>query len=233
LEEYGTAFRIVVNRELKRLLQPRLMFFFISILFMEIIWVLMGSIIPLPSNELQTINATYGRTISNISQNPASYWFFIASHNIRNVLVELIPGLGILVATFAAVGTGEIIQAFAIVGGPAYPIHVAPVLVLLLFLFPHTIVELSAYALACASSLYFVVSFFGKERKSIGENLKILLSGAIVSIMLILTAAFFEMLINFWFIIGALMWFPIFFVVHRIRSWAKTQQNVDALTSHG
>jgi uncharacterized membrane protein SpoIIM required for sporulation len=196
------------DRLLKLLLRPRQMRYFGIILVMEVGSIFIGAVLPLPRSLLGEVNTTYRSITSGVySLDPLSYWAFLSLHNLRNALMEALPGVGVIIAAISAMTTGIVLQTFALFGA-RYPIENALTLAALLFIFPHSIVELSGYALSASSGTAFVVSVLKKEGSKT-EAVQALVVGMAASAVLILTAAALETLANFTFLAAAFAWFPL------------------------
>jgi hypothetical protein len=106
----------------------------------------------------------------------------IFSHNLLVALMDMIPVVGAFVFLYSIFTTGQVLQAFALHYGIP-----APLLGALLFVFPYTIVELSAYVLAVVSGSMLVVAWRRKRLRTETEVLVIEIVG--VASMLLLAAS--------------------------------------------
>lgn len=130
----------------------------------------------------------------------------IFTNNYRIALAEMIPILGVFLFTFSLYATARVAEA------DAYLEHVPVVAVILvLFIVPDTWIELPAYAVATAESLYLLYAIikrlrgrqvnFGAEAWQLGINL------IIITVMLAVAAVFEALAINLKFYFWV-MWIP-------------------------
>ncbi len=117
----------------------------------------------------------------------------IFSNNFRIALFEMVPGLGAALFAFSLYSTARILEVYAI----SY--HDPPFLVvfLLLLLFPHSYIELPAYAVATGEGLYLLYAIWRWAFSSGGnpvnwtiEGWQFVINLAIVVVMLAVAATF-------------------------------------------
>jgi uncharacterized membrane protein SpoIIM required for sporulation len=150
-------------------------------------------------------------------------WAFIFSHNSLVTFVEAIPLLGVYVVSSAAFTTGQVLHS-AVLSGTQFPINNALFLGLALFLFPHSIVEFSGYAVSAASSLFFIYALY--KREPFYDALKTFGLGLLASLFLVNFAALIETLTSFNATVGGVMWFPVVYGFYNLRRWVKTKEQL-------
>lgn len=136
---------------------------------------------------------------------PSTFWGIFVN-NFRIALIEVIPGIGLLLFAFSLYATARILQVISM-NDHASPIIV--VLILLLF-FPHSWIELPAYAVATAEGIFLLYAVFkwlfdSTGRSSVkwrAELAQLVINIAIVTVMLLVAALFESVEIQ----IGLLFW---------------------------
>jgi len=116
----------------------------------------------------------------------------IFTNNLRIALIEMIPGPGTALFVLSFYSTARIIEVEALTDG------VSPVsLFLFLFLFPHSYIELPAYAVATGAGLYFAYAvvrwLFATRSSTVNfrvEGWQLLINFIIVTVMLAVAAIF-------------------------------------------
>ena len=147
-----------LDQGLRRLLRPAQIRLFLVILGLEVASFLAGSVYPMSVASAVATTASYTNSTKAIyALNPFSMWFEIVSHNALITTLELFPILGILVNFISTFTTGQILHASVLAAGNM-SFTAGPLLVIELFIFPHTIVEFSAYALATSCSILFFLT---------------------------------------------------------------------------
>jgi hypothetical protein len=140
-----------------------------------------ATVIPLSQATGETLRQS-ANSICPHNAPPLQTTVCIFSHNLFVALSEMIPGIGALVFVYSIFITGQAIQALAsYYGVPAAFYGV------LLFVFPFTIVELSAYVLAVGSGSMLIVAWWRKKVREEAEVFVIEIVG--VALMLLLAAA--------------------------------------------
>jgi uncharacterized membrane protein SpoIIM required for sporulation len=143
----------------------------------------------LPS-ELATYQKQYNSTSAVLDQSAAGQVVGIFSNNFRVAIVELIPGLGLAIFGLSLYETARIVEVIAIVKNVGLGLALGD-----LFFLPSTWLELPAYAIAAAESVYLARglylgfkngwAYFVRETRFLIVNL-ILIAGVLA------TAAIFE-----------------------------------------
>jgi uncharacterized membrane protein SpoIIM required for sporulation len=119
----------------------------------------------------------------------------IFTNNFRIAAIELIPGFGVLLFGFSLYATARILEVIAITD------HTSPLLVLivLLLLFPHSYIELPAYAVATGEGLFLLYAILKWLRgRAAGRSLvnwsvegwQFAINLVIVTVMLLVAALF-------------------------------------------
>jgi len=210
-----------LDEGLTRLLTPKRIKVFTVILVIQIGIFWFAAVYPIPLSQSIQISQTYNQQTQGIySLNPSALWVEIVTHNAWNAAVELVPFVGGGVMAVAAVLTGQILQAEAIAAGATYPTQNGLYLAITLFLFPHTIIEFSAYALAVTSSLFFFVALF-RRKEPTKEIVRTFARGIAATYFLLAIAAAIEVTIINSVIVGGLLWFPVWAGIYWLWNWYK------------
>ncbi len=156
----------------------------------------------------QSLYTNQSNQIGTEFQNATLFTQFsgIFVNNYRIALIEMVPGIGLLFFAFSLYATARILEVISIND------HASPLLLVLvlLLLFPHSWIELPAYAVATAEGtflLYAIVKwlFDSSGRNSVrwsGELGQLIINVAIVTIMLAVAALFESVEIQ----LGLLFW---------------------------
>lgn len=152
-----------------------------GVLVLELVVFFAATIIPLSPATAESLRQLANSTFPHGAL-PLQTAAYIFSHNLLVALMETIPVVGAFVFLYSIFVTGEVVQAFALHYGMP-----APLLGALLFVFPYTIVELSAYVLATVSGSMLVVAWRRKRLRTEMEVFVIEIVG--VALMLLLAAA--------------------------------------------
>jgi uncharacterized membrane protein SpoIIM required for sporulation len=115
----------------------------------------------------------------------------IFTNNFRIALLEMIPGLGVALFGFSLYATARVLEVIANTD------NVSPLLVLflLLLLFPHSWIELPAYAVATGEGLFLLYAIWsfatGSRRINLrDEGWQLAINFIIVAVMLLVAALF-------------------------------------------
>jgi uncharacterized membrane protein SpoIIM required for sporulation len=156
----------------------------------------------------QALYTNQSNQLSNQFQGASLYTQFsgIFVNNYRIALIEMVPGIGLLLFAFSLYATARVLQVISIGDG------VSPLLVvlLLLLLFPHSWIELPAYAVATAEGIFLLVAVFrwlariggaGKRVSWRAEGVQLGINIVIVTVMLLVAALFesVEIQLGDWF----------------------------------
>lgn len=125
--------------------------------------------------------------------------FFIFTHNLGIALVEVIPVFGALFFMLSIYTTGLATQ--AIVGSYALP----GVSGLVLFAFPYSFVELSAYAISVGAGTMLLVAW---RKGTLGKELKVFVLEVGLVGAILLVAATMETITRYSVFIGLALWVP-------------------------
>ncbi len=152
----------------------------------------------------QILYTSQANHLSSQVNNSTSYQLLaqIFTNNFRIALIEMIPVVGAIFFAISIYATARVTQAIA-------GIDSAPVLLLvllLLLIFPHSFIELPAYAVATAEGLYLfyaIVKWLGGDGETLSrEWYQLLLNFCIVTVMLAVAAVFETVEI----VLGNLFW---------------------------
>lgn len=137
----------------------------------ELLLLALFSMAPISSSQQASLLSQYSSLESTISNKSFLYqFFFIAPHNILIAAIDEIPILGLAFFGYSITQTAMFLNAYAVsISQPGI------VLVIALFLLPHTILELPAYALAATENLFLSYSLFrGGFRKELRRAARVL-----------------------------------------------------------
>jgi len=133
-------------------------------------------------------------------QGPSGFFVAIFANNVKVALLEMVPVAGAALFVASIFTTGQVIQALAI--SNSLP---GPVFGLLLFFFPFSLVELSAYALAVGSGSMLL---FAWKRKRLKIELKVFVLEAAIVVATLVVAAAMETVGIVTPAIGFALWLP-------------------------
>jgi len=174
---------------------------FLGVFVLELLIFFGATVVPIgPAAQQQVQQAAKELQNSTAHQPPAAVLGFIFSNNVKVALAELIPGAGAVVFFISMVNTGQVIQAIGLSTGVP-----AALLGSLLFAFPFTIVELSAYALAVCSGSMLIIAW---RRKRLHREARVFAYEAVGVVLILLIAATMETITLFSYEIGFALWLP-------------------------
>lgn len=125
---------------------------------------------------------------------------FIFTHNLSIALGEMVPIAGALLFALSVYGTGLAAQALVVSQG--LPVQWGAVI----FAFPYSLVELSAYAVAVVSGSMLIASW---RRRRLRRELRVfLLEGVAVAAILLVAAAMEAATVKISFLLGFALWLP-------------------------
>lgn len=162
----------------------------------------------------QALYTNQSNQIGNQFQHATLFTTFsgIFVNNYRIALIEMIPGLGVLFFGFSLYATARILQVISISD------HASPIIVVLvlLLLFPHSWIELPAYAVATAEGIYLLYAivkwlFDSTGRASVHWNHELgqlLINVGIVTVMLLVAALFESVEIQLGGLLFLVTWIP-------------------------
>jgi uncharacterized membrane protein SpoIIM required for sporulation len=163
----------------------------ISALFiMELAVILVVSNVKFLPSELGTYESQYNSTSQVLNQSAAGQLVSIFSNNFRVASVELVPVIGPGVFGLSLYETARIVEVIAIVKGYSVGIALGT-----LFFLPSTWLELPAYAIAAAESLYLLYSIYVGFRRGWGRfmtEIRFLLVNIFLIAGVLIVAATFE-----------------------------------------
>lgn len=155
----------------------------------EIILFYLIASFPISNSEAQSLSASYNSVQNSLqSSSLLGRAVLIFVNNVRIALMEIIPVWGAILFSISTYATSRTVEAVAIVQ-PASVAHLpAQVLITLLFLFPHSWLELPAYAIALTESIFLIYS--GVTHNLINESRRALAVVVFVVILLFVAALF-------------------------------------------
>jgi hypothetical protein len=173
----------------------------LAVLLVEYGILFAGLLTPISVSTQQALaNATSSQFAPIQSLNATQLVLFIFSHNLRIALIEMIPILGTLLFIFSEYSTGLAAQALALSQG--LPNQWGAII----FAFPYSLVELSAYAVAVAASVMLLVAW---RRKYLRREIRVfVLEGLVVAAILLVAAAMETTTIRISWSVGVALWLP-------------------------
>jgi len=172
----------------------------LGILIVELAIFAFGLLTPLSSPVQQNLlNQTNNQFGSVPTATPTHLVALIFTHNVVIGLVEMIPVLGALLFVYSIYVTGLVAQVIAVSAG--YPSQFG----VILFAFPYSIVELSAYAIAVGAGMMLLVSL---RKKRLRRELKVFVLEMVAVVVVLLAAALMETATRFSPLVGFSLWIP-------------------------
>ena len=187
------------------LFDRRRLLLMIGVLVVELVIFVSGLLTPLSSGEQQIIaNQTSSQFAPIQSASFQEQVVFIFSHNLLIALAEMVPVFGAFLFVYSVHFTGLVTQ--AIVAEKNLPGLAG----LILFIFPYSLVELSAYAIAVASGVMLI---WAGIMKHLVRELKVFAIEGLVIVAVLFTAAAMEAATSSSWILGIVLWIPTGFAV--------------------
>ena len=183
------------------LLNRRRLALILLVLLLEFGIFFIGLLTPVPESTRQAIaNETNSQFGVVQSGSLAQLAVFIFTHNLTIALAEMIPVAGALLFAFSVYSTG--LAAQALVASQGLPAQWGAVI----FAFPYSLVELSAYAVAVVSGSMLLVAW---RRRRLLQELKVFaLEGLAVAAILLVAATMEATTVRVSFILGFALWLP-------------------------
>lgn len=160
-----------------------------------------GLLTPLGASTQQALanqaNSTFGGVLGGSAPQVAVSIF---AHNLSIALLEMVPAAGALMFAFSMYSTG--LAAQALVAAQGLPTSYGAVI----FVFPYSLVELSAYSVAIVSGTMLLVAW---RRGRFRRELKVfVLEGATVAAILLVAAAMETVTVDVSVVAGFALWLP-------------------------
>ncbi len=185
----------------KELTQRGRIIFFAVVFAVELALFFGATAVPIDQTQQQAlVNQANSILGSSGEQGPWGIFVAILTNNLRVALFEMIPLAGAALFLASIFTTGQVIQALAISSNIP-----GPVFGLLLFFFPFSLVELSAYALAVASGSMLLVAW---RRKRLKAEVRVFMFEAAVVIVTLVIAAAMETAGIVAPVVGFALWLP-------------------------
>lgn len=185
---------------ISELLDRQRLLVMLGVLVVEIVIFVSGLLTPLSGADQQMlVNQTSSQFAPIQSATLQQQVVFIFSHNLLIALAETVPVFGAFLFVYSVQITGQITQ--AIVVSRSLPGLAG----LILFVFPYSLVELSAYAIAVGSG---VMLFWAGITKRLRRELKVFAIEVVVIVAVLFTAAAMEAATNSSLFIGIALWIP-------------------------
>ncbi len=182
------------------LLDRQRLLLMLGVFAVELVVFVSGLVTPLSSGEQQIIaNQTTTQFAPIQSASLQEQVVFIFSHNLLIALAEMVPVFGAFLFVYSVHFTGLVTQ--AIVAEKNLPGLAG----LILFIFPYTFVELSAYAIAVASGVMLI---WAAIMKRLVRELKVFAIEVVVIVAVLFTAAAMEAATGSSWIVGIALWIP-------------------------
>ena len=202
-----SEFRTELADGLSKALRIYLIIFIVEIAFLFVV-----SSLPFLPGE-QAFFTAQGNQIGSEFQGESLLAVFtgIFINNFRISLLDLIPGFGVLIFAFSTYATARVLEALALTQN-ASPLVV---LVLLLLLFPHSYLELPAYAIAAGATVLLIVAatkwLTATEKSEVNIFVELAQFGvslAIIVVMLLVAALFESVEIQLGSSLFLITWIP-------------------------
>jgi len=184
-----------------RLVDRGRLLLFLGVFVLELLLFFGATVVPIaPAAQQQVQQAARDLQNSTAHQAPVAILGFIFANNAKVALAELIPGVGPVVFFISMVNTGQVIQVIGTSTGVP-----AALLGSLLFVFPFTIVELSAYALAVCSGSMLIIAW---RRKTLHREARVFAYEVAGVVVILLLAATMETITLLSYEVGLALWLP-------------------------
>lgn len=176
------------------------MLLFVGVLVAELVIFVTGVATPLSNSAQQSlVNETNSQFAGFQSASPVQLVVFVFTHNLFIALAEMIPVAGAFLFVFSVYTTG--LAAQVIVVSKGFPAEAAAIL----FAFPYSIVEFSAYALAVAAGIMLLASW---RRRRFRRELRVFVLEAMLVAFVLIIAAGMETVTGISPLIGFALWLP-------------------------
>ena len=143
-----------------------------------------------------------------------SMWVAITANNLIVTLIDAVPGFGFLTFIPAVYNSGLLVNAAAMTS-----LHTIGIVAALeLFLFPHSIIELSAYALAASAGFSMLWALVKRKAR---REVRIYIFQVGLVVCLVFIAALAESIVILWSVEGGLFWFLVFYGAFRLKRHIK------------
>lgn len=183
------------------LLDRRRLALVLGVLLLELGIFFVGLLTPIPAATRQELANETGSQFGGVQSLPAAQLtLFIFTHNLTIALAEMIPVAGALLFAFSVYSTGLAAQALVVSQG--LPAQWGAVI----FAFPYSLVELSAYAVAVVSGSMLLASWRNRRLKK--ELSVFVLEGAVVTATLLIAAAMEATTVRISVVLGFALWLP-------------------------
>jgi len=185
---------------LTELFDRRRLFVFLLALLAEFAVFVFGLITPLSVPAQQTLeNQTSAQFAAVPTASAQQLVTLIFTHNFLLAYLELVPVLGAFVFVYSIYVTGLVAQVIATSAG--YPGQLG----VILFIFPYSLVEFSAYAIAVASGVMLVLAW---RRKTLRREIRVFPLEMVAVVVVLALAAVMETATRFSPLIGFILWLP-------------------------
>jgi uncharacterized membrane protein SpoIIM required for sporulation len=182
------------------LFDRRRLLLFLGVFLVELALFGAGLLTPLPGSVQVALSKETNTLFGGVqSASPGEFVVFVFSHNLVIALSEMVPVLGAFIFLFSVYSTGVAAQVIAITNG--YPSQFGVVL----FLYPYSFVELSAYAIAVGAGLMLVLSW---RRGRMLREFKVFVLEILLVVAVLIAAAAMETVTRFYPSIGLVLWLP-------------------------
>ena len=201
---------------LSELFDRHLLFAFLVALVVEFAIFVFGLLTPLSVPAQQTLeNQTSTQFAAVPTASAQQLVSLIFTHNVLLAYLELIPVLGAFVFVYSIYVTGLVAQVIATSAG--YPGQLG----LILFVFPYSLVEFSAYAIAVTAGVMLMLAW---RRKRLGRELRVFPLELVAVAVVLILAAVMETVTKFSPLAGFLLWLPTGFGVAGIVLFSRRRQ---------
>jgi hypothetical protein len=183
------------------LLNRRRLVLVLALLLAEFAIFFAGLLTPVSSSTRQALANQTNSQFGNIESGPLGQLLVVIfTHNLSIALFEMIPVAGVLLFGFSVYSTG--LAAQALVSAQGLPAAWGAVI----FAFPYSIVELSAYSVAVVSGSMLLVAW--RARRLMQELRVFAFEGVAVAGILLIAAAMETATVRVSYILGFALWLP-------------------------
>jgi uncharacterized membrane protein SpoIIM required for sporulation len=162
----------------------------VMLFVVEIGTIVFVSNLALSPSELTTYKNQYNSLAPILNSSASGQVDAIVANNLKVATIELVPAFGLVLLGLSIYETARVVEAIGIIKGVPVTLALAN-----LFILPSTWLELPAYAIAAAESVYLVIAvYFGfkKGPRYFLRELRFLLVSLLLIVGVLVVAALFE-----------------------------------------
>ena len=218
---------VTVNIDYQRLLSRTHTYTFLAFLLIFLFLFNLGAAIPVAPSRSSGITQDYKNSEAMVTNSTAPMLFLYIASN--NMLIALGAGIGGFLPFIAIFNSGQVVQAIEVGSNSTHQVP-AVALTLITIIMPHTIVEVSAYAvgatagiwlLAAALSSVFKRIFMPNRKRYLRAEANVFPIELLFAGFLVVLAAALETILIYSESVGLALWLPLFIGIWQFRKWAK------------